>query len=123
MLADRLVSGCAPYYRITYPNGEISKAKSGTPPKISIATSKQGSKAVTRVIGLEAFGIDPKALAEELQRTCGRGATARQGTGLKPGLLEVQVQGSIYESIKKVVMEKGVPEKFFTVTDYGKPRH
>lgn len=116
------MSVCAPYYRITSPSGEQSKPKSGAPPKISIGTTKQGSKTVTRIIGLEAFGIDPKTLAEELQRACGRGATARQGTGLKPGLLEVLVQGDSYDSIKKAVMAKGIPERFVTVTNYGKLR-
>lgn len=116
------MSACAPYYRITSPSGEQSKPKSGSPPKITIVTTKQGSKAVTRITGLEAFGIEPKTLAEELQRACGRGATARQGTGLKPGLLEVQVQGDMYEDVKRAVVTKGIPERFFTVTHHGKPR-
>jgi translation initiation factor 2D len=117
-LAERLIAACSPYYRITAPSGEQQKPKSGQAPKISVVVEKrQAKKSVTRIFGLEPFGVDPKGLAEELQKVCAGSATVGQAVGLKPGLLEVMVQGSQSKVVEKALEKRGVPARFLTVLD------
>ncbi|KAA8911765.1 hypothetical protein FN846DRAFT_394320 [Sphaerosporella brunnea] len=117
-LAERLITTCAPYYRVIGPSGEEQKPKAGQPPKVSVVLEKrQGKKTVTRIFGLESFGVDPKGLAEELQKVCAGSATVCQAVGLKPGLLEVMVQGSQSKVVEKVLEKRGVPSRFLTVLD------
>jgi translation initiation factor 2D len=78
---------------------------------------RQGKKTVTRIFGLEPFGIDPKGLAEELQKICAGGATVGQAVGLKPGLLEVMVQGSQSKVVERTLEKRGVPARFVAVLD------
>jgi len=118
VLSEKLVSSCSPYYRITLPSGEEQKPKSGQVPKVSVVMEKrQGKKTVTRIFGLEPFGIDPKGLAEELQRVCAGSATVGQGVGLKPGLLEVMIQGSQSKVVERALEKRGVAGKLVSVLD------
>ncbi|KAI5818585.1 hypothetical protein BZA77DRAFT_291171 [Pyronema omphalodes] len=118
LLAERLIKSCSPYHRITTPSGEISKPKSGQAPKVEIVMEKrQGRKTVTRIVGLEAFGVDPKLMAEELQRVCAGAATVGQAQGLKPGLMEVAVQGSMEKEVRAALEKRGVGMKLVVVTD------
>lgn len=117
VLAQNLLQGCSPYYTITTLEG-TSKPKPGTPPKISIVIeNRQGKKTVTRVFGLEPFGIHPKGLAEELQKMCAGSSTVGQAVGLKPGLLEVMVQGSQGTIVGKVLEKRGIPPRWVEVID------
>ncbi|KAF8246636.1 hypothetical protein K440DRAFT_602077 [Wilcoxina mikolae CBS 423.85] len=118
LLAERLVKACSPYYKITTASGEKQKPKSGQAPKVQVVMEKrQGKKTVTRVFGLEPFGVDPKQLAEELQKVCAGSATVGQAVGLKPGLLEVMVQGSQSKVVEKALEKRGVGGKFVGVLD------
>lgn len=128
-LAERLVTSCAPYYRLTTSNNDSSggssgsisaqqKPKSGPPPKVTVVLERrQGKKSVTRIHGLEPFGVDSRQLADELQKVCAGSATVGQGTGLKPGLLEVLVQGSQAAVVEKALARRGVGGKFIAVVD------
>lgn len=78
---------------------------------------RQGRKTVTRVFGLEPFGVDPKGLAEELQKICAGSATVGQAVALKPGLLEVMVQGSQAKEVEKALEKRGIPGRFVGVLD------
>ncbi|CCX07225.1 Similar to Translation machinery-associated protein 64; acc. no. Q04600 [Pyronema omphalodes CBS 100304] len=118
LLAERLIKSCSPYHRITTPSGEVSKPKSGAAPKVEIIMEKrQGRKTVTRIIGLESFGVDPKQMAEELQRVCAGAATVGQAQGLKPGLMEVAVQGSMEKEVRGALEKRGVGQRLVGVTD------
>lgn len=64
--------------------------------------------------------MDPKGLAEELQRVCAGSATVGQAVGLKPGLLEVMVQGSQTAAVEKVLDKKGLPKSLISVMDKTK---
>ena len=117
-LIERLYTSCSAYHTITSPTLTTTKPKAGAPPQISVVIEKrQGNKTVTRIYNLEAFGVEPKALAEELQRVCAGSATVAQAVGLKPGLLEVLVQGTQTAAVAKVLEKKGLPKKLLSVTD------
>lgn len=117
-LLERLYAGCAPFHTITSPTITTAKPKPGAAPQISVVIEKrQGNKTVTRIFNLEPFAVDPKALAEELQRICAGSATVGQAVGLKPGLLEVLVQGTQTTAVAKVLEKKGLPKKLLTVLD------
>jgi translation initiation factor 2D len=118
LLAERLLKACSPHYKLTTPSGEEQNPKSGQVPKVQVTMEKrQGKKTVTRISGLEPFGVDPKQLAEELQRVCAGSATVGQGVGLKSGLLEVMVQGSQSKVVEKALEKRGVGAKFVGVLD------
>lgn len=122
-LVERLVQSCAPFYRVTTNGGDDGssgqqKPKSGPPPKVTVVLERrQGKKSVTRIHGLEPFGVDPRQLADELQKVCAGSATVGQGMGLKPGLLEVLVQGSQSAVVAKALARRGVAAKFIAVVD------
>ncbi|KAI5787062.1 hypothetical protein EDC01DRAFT_660425 [Geopyxis carbonaria] len=117
VLAENLRKSCSPYYTITTPQ-ETTKPKSGNPPEISmIVENRQGKKTVTRIFGLEQFGIQPKGLAEELQKVCAGSATVTQAVGLKPGLLEVMVQGSQSTVVGRVLEKRGISPRWVGLVD------
>lgn len=95
-----------------------SKPKAGPAPRVTVVVERrQGKKTVTRIAGLEPFGVQPKELAEELQRLCAGSATTGQAAGSKAGALEVLVQGPQARIVETCLEKRGVPKKFVVVTD------
>ncbi|KAL7267836.1 hypothetical protein RUND412_009562 [Rhizina undulata] len=79
----------------------------------------QDKKTVTKVSGLEPFELDPKALAEALQKLCAGSASVGPLVGSSPKnpVIEVMVQGPQKDLVTKVLEKKGVAGKYVVVVD------
>ncbi|KAL7270727.1 hypothetical protein RUND412_006553 [Rhizina undulata] len=124
VLAEKFIKSCSPYYVVLKPSETVSspgvKPRAGAPPKIQILVeTRQGKKSVTKVSGLEPFGVDPKALAEALQKLCAGSASVGQLVGSSPKnpVMEVMVQGPQKDIVTKVLEKKGVAGKYVVVVD------
>ncbi|KIV86076.1 hypothetical protein PV11_01713 [Exophiala sideris] len=99
------------------------KPKSGPPPHVNIVLEKRtGTKVVTRISGLELFGINPHLLGPELQKKCAGSASVGQLVGGKPGMMEVLVQGDHSDVVEKEVGRRGVDKRWVIVDDKTKKK-
>jgi translation initiation factor 2D len=99
------------------------KPKAGAPPQVAIVLEKRsGTKVVTRISGLEVFGINPQILGPELQKKCAGSASVGQHVGGKPGMLEILVQGDQREVVEKEVGRRGVDRRWIVVDDKTKKK-
>lgn len=124
LLGDKLVKSCSPYYIVLKSSESASdpgiKPKAGAPPKIQVLLdTRQGKKTVTRVSGVEPFGVDPKAMADELQRTCAGSASVGQlmGSSPKTPVMEITVQGPQRKAVEAYLEKRGVGSRFVNVVD------
>ena len=116
-LAQSFLALCSPYYTVlkpgeTYPSGGV-KAVAGQPPKITITVEHKRGKVMTRIVGVERFGIDPGALGEELRVLCASSASVACVAGCSPKnpQMEVMVQGPQVGPVRARLEERGVPGK------------
>ena len=94
------------------------KPRAYPPPSVLITLEKRtGSKTVTRVSGLEPFGINPTTLGPELQKKAAGSASVGQLVGGKPGTLEITVQGDQRDVVKHEVFKRGVKSEWVKVED------
>ena len=94
------------------------KPKPGAPPIVTVILEKRsGTKVVTKISGLEAFGINPQILGPELQKKCAGSASVGQHVGGKPGMMEILVQGDQREVVQKEVGRRGVDRRWIVVDD------
>ncbi|KAJ9617272.1 hypothetical protein H2200_000993 [Cladophialophora chaetospira] len=99
------------------------KPKSGPAPQVNIVLEKRsGTKVVTRISGLEAFGVNPQILGPELQKKCAGSASVGQHVGGKPGMLEILVQGDQREVVEKEVGRRGIDRRWIFVDDKTKKK-
>lgn len=99
------------------------KPKSGPPPHVNIVLEKRtGTKVVTKISGLEVFGINPHILGPELQKKCAGSASVGQLVGGKPGMMEILVQGDQRDVVEKEVGRRGVDRRWVSVEDKTKKK-
>ncbi|EWC43403.1 hypothetical protein DRE_07650 [Drechslerella stenobrocha 248] len=112
MLAERFLRLHQPYYSIVLPNGEETKPRAGQPPKVVITLeSRQGRKTVTRVKGMETFGVDAAKFMEELKSVAASSVTKgpiEGGGKAMEGMVEVMVQGDKTAEIERLLVKAGV---------------
>ena len=98
-LAKALEAHLSLYHAISLtPNPPPTSLKwhKGDPPPVSLSLeSRQGKKVMTRIHGLERYGVEPDAWAREAQRLFASSATTAEGLGKKGGKpsVDVLVQG------------------------------
>jgi translation initiation factor 2D len=101
----------------------LPKPKAGAPPKVTITIEKRtGTKTVTTVTGLENFNVSPQIMAPELQKKCASSASVQQASGLKPGMMEIMVQGDQRDAVIKEAGRRGVKREWFEVVDKTKKK-
>ena len=101
----------------------LPKPKAGAPPKVTITIEKRtGTKTVTTVTGLENFNVSPQIMAPELQKKCASSASVQQASGLKPGMMEIMVQGDQRDAVVKEAGKRGVKKEWFEVVDKTKKK-
>jgi len=101
----------------------MPKPKSGPPPKVSVVIEKRtGTKTVTKVGGVEVFGINPDLLASDLQKKCASSTSVGQLMGGKPGMMEVLVQGDQRDVVEKELGRRGVDRRWIDVVDKTKKK-
>ncbi|KAJ9522913.1 hypothetical protein QJQ45_023703, partial [Haematococcus lacustris] len=110
LLCDALFHG------VRIQRGAQSLIKKGAVPAISVSVVKrQGSKKVTRVVGMEAFLVSPEELAAESQHKFAASSSVNELPG-KSGGVEVVVQGSVAEQMAALLTDRyGVPKKYISV--------
>lgn len=124
ILADKLLASCSQFYRVVNqsspPSDQEAKPKPGPPPTISVVIeTRQGKKSITRVSGLEPFGIDAKAAAEHLQKVCAGSASVSQlkGSSPKTPVMEIVLQGSQRKAVETYLKGCGVVGRYVNVVD------
>lgn len=99
------------------------KPRAGPSPHVTIVIEKRtGTKVVTKISGLEVFGINPQILSPELQKKCAGSASVGQLMGGKPGVLEVVVQGDQRDVVEKEMGRRGVDKRWIVVDDKTKKK-
>jgi translation initiation factor 2D len=119
-LAERMVAATSPFHVI----GD-GKPKAGAPPKIIITLeTRSGNKTVSKVHGLESYGIAPQPLADELRKTCAGSTSVErmQGSSPKNPVMEVMVQGPQKDAIMKALEKRGVLRGWVEVVDKTKKK-
>lgn len=115
---------CAPYHAILKPHQSLKdvKPKAGALPKVTVILERRTrAKVVTRVMGLETFGVSPQMLGEELQKVCASSTSVSQAVGAAQGIMEVLVQGPQRQAVEKALGERGVKSQWIDVVDKTKP--
>ncbi|KAK6330506.1 hypothetical protein TWF696_003395 [Orbilia brochopaga] len=119
MLAERFLRLHAPYYSMVLPSGEESKPRAGQPPKVVITLeSRQGRKTVTRVKGMETFGVDAGKFMEELKSVAASSVTKgpiEGGGKAAEGMVEVMVQGDKTSEVERLLVKAGVRKTDITL--------
>ncbi|KIX94130.1 uncharacterized protein Z520_10156 [Fonsecaea multimorphosa CBS 102226] len=99
------------------------KPRPGPPPTVNIVIEKRsGTKVVTKISGLEMFGINPHILGPELQKKCAGSASVGQLVGGKPGVMEILVQGDQRDVVEKEMARRGVDRRWVVVEDKTKKK-
>ncbi|KAI9500967.1 hypothetical protein BX070DRAFT_195147 [Coemansia spiralis] len=116
-LHARLQETMTLYTQVLIP-GKESKLRIGNPSSVDIVCErKAGNKVVTRVIGLEAYGIDPAAIAKELRTLCASSTTVDPVPG-KKNAQSVLVQGHQVSAITRLLESKyKLPQRLLTTLD------
>jgi translation initiation factor 2D len=127
-LLKRIVSDSslvAPYHAILKAGQTLEdiKPKSGAPPKVTMVIERRGSnKTVSKVSGIEVYGIIPSFLAEELSKKCASSTSVTQATGAVKGVLEILVQGDQRKAIETALERRGVKSQWVGVVDKTKKK-
>lgn len=125
LLARLLDAHTTPHWALLGNNADLSTAtpKQGAPPKVTITLeTRSGNKTMTKVSGLEVFGIAPGMLAEELQKSCASSTSVGQLAGSSPRnpVGEVLVQGPQRDVVVRAVERRGVRREWVVVVDKTK---
>ncbi|KAJ2156202.1 hypothetical protein GGF46_005353 [Coemansia sp. RSA 552] len=115
-LQARLQERMTLYTKLSLP-GKTPTIRMGKAPVVDIACErKMGNKVVTRTVGLEAYGIDPAAVAKELRKICASSTTVDPIPG-KKGMQAVVVQGHQISAVSKLLEKHGLPSDVLKSTD------
>eukprot|EP00928_Gymnodinium_smaydae_P038878 TRINITY_DN26701_c0_g2_i1.p1 TRINITY_DN26701_c0_g2~~TRINITY_DN26701_c0_g2_i1.p1 ORF type:complete len:580 (-),score=135.25 TRINITY_DN26701_c0_g2_i1:194-1933(-) len=96
--------------------GVGTTTRKGPPVKIDVQLSKKGAHNVTKVFNLEAYGLDPVAMGDELKKklNCTIFIEDLPGKNAKDKML--QVQGHVDKDLVKYLEQKyGITKSFFSV--------
>ncbi|KAJ1562011.1 Eukaryotic translation initiation factor 2D [Cladochytrium tenue] len=110
-ITSRILERMSPFYEITLPGQDPAIRKGHLKPISVLVESRMGRKTVTRVFGIEPFGIDAEDLASVLRAKCAaiNSITAGKAQG---GMVthEVMVQGTKAVEVCECLAERyGIP--------------
>ncbi|TPX63855.1 hypothetical protein SpCBS45565_g06320 [Spizellomyces sp. 'palustris'] len=111
-ILQRLTERMQPYHELHLPNREPEIRKGTVKPIQITVEQRQGRKTVTKVVGIERFGIDPEQLAGSLKVRCASSTsvTPIPGKANAAPLYEVMIQGSKVKEVCSVLeKEYGMP--------------
>ncbi|XP_074178500.1 eukaryotic translation initiation factor 2D isoform X2 [Rhinolophus sinicus] len=104
-LLTRCLEKLQPAYQVTFPGQEpVVKKGKICPIDITLALRSYNKK-VTLVRNLEAYGLDPCAVAAILQQRCQASTTVTPVPGAKDGL-QVQIQGNQVHHLSRLLLEE-----------------
>ncbi|CAE7457989.1 EIF2D [Symbiodinium pilosum] len=96
--------------------GVGATTRKGAPVNIAISLSRKGAHNVTRICNLEAYGLDPEALGDELKRklNCTVYIEDMPGKNVKEKML--QLQGHVDQELAQFLEQRyGITKKFLEV--------
>jgi len=94
---------------VAMPGSKITTLKKGSPPKVEIEVSmRQSRKFVTRIRGMEEYGIDGQVLSKDVSKRLACSSTvdteaAAGRAALKKGRVEVEFQGNIVDELEALL--------------------
>jgi translation initiation factor 2D len=101
----------------------VVKPKTGTAPKVTVIIERRGSnKTVTKVSGVDTFGIIANFLAEELQKKCASSTSVAQATGAVKGVMEILIQGDQRKAVETALERRGIRSQWINVVDKTKKK-
>ncbi|KAI7891532.1 uncharacterized protein EV154DRAFT_464103 [Mucor mucedo] len=118
-ILHRICLKMQPFHKIKLP-GKDAVLRKGEPKPVEITQEvRQGRKTITKVTGVEGFGLDVEEISKELTRLCASSATynAIQGVSPKTPLFEIMVQGPQIKNVTELMLSKGVPKRFIDTID------
>ncbi|KAG2231959.1 hypothetical protein INT48_001268 [Thamnidium elegans] len=118
-ILHRICLKMQPFHSIKLP-GKEPVLRKGQPKPVEITQEiRQGRKTITKVTGVEGFGLDVEELSKELTRLCASSTTYNtiQGVSPKNPLYEIMVQGPQIKTITELMLSKGVPKRFIDTID------
>ncbi len=102
------------YALVQMPGSKVIKLAKGNPPKVEIEVSmRQSKKFVTRVRGLEDFGIDVAYFCKDVARRLGCSATMEESASagrpaLRKNHVELVYQGNIANEIQALLVDESL---------------
>lgn len=102
------------YALVKMPGSQVVKLAKGAPPKIQVEVSlRQSKKFVTRVRGLEDYGIDPLFFAKDVGRRLACSVTVDETAApgrpaLKKNCVELVLQGNWVEEIEALLVDESL---------------
>ncbi|KAI7826787.1 hypothetical protein BX661DRAFT_183471 [Kickxella alabastrina] len=116
-LQARLQEKMTLYTQVMVPGQTPGAPKIGSPAAVEIVCEKKmGNKVVTRIAGLEAYGVDPAVIAKELRIVCAS-STGIDSIPGKKNAQSVLVQGHQVAAVTKLLERHGLPSQLLKVTD------
>ncbi|KAI7867020.1 hypothetical protein BDF14DRAFT_1882133 [Spinellus fusiger] len=118
-IQQRLLDAMTPFHRLVLP-GKGPSMQKGHPKQVEITKEiRQGRKTVTKLTGVEHYGLDVEDLCKELTRLCASSATYNplHGTQPKNPYYEIMVQGPQIKNVSELVLSKGIPKRCVFVND------
>lgn len=118
-ILHRMCQKMQPFHSVRLPGKEAVLKKGACKPIEIVQEVRQGRKTITKVTGVEGFGLDVDELSKELTRLCASSATYNPIHGVSPKnpLYEIMVQGPQIKNITHLLASKGVPVRFIDTDD------
>ncbi|KAF1805774.1 hypothetical protein V8B55DRAFT_1488876 [Mucor lusitanicus] len=118
-ILHRMCQKMQPFHAVKLPGKEAVLKKGACKPIEIVQEVRQGRKTITKVTGVEGFGLDVDELSKELTRLCASSATYNPIHGVSPKnpLYEIMVQGPQIKNITHLLTSKGVPSRFIDTED------
>ncbi|GJD08589.1 Eukaryotic translation initiation factor 2D [Galdieria sulphuraria] len=119
-----LLSRMQPYHVLYKPGEEPMIRKGAVKPIAIIVEDRQGGrKHVTRIQGIETFGIEPEDFAQKAQIAFACASSVHPLPGKQNHLVEVQCQGNVTSDVTKWLLQKfGIPSTWIQVQDKRKKK-
>ncbi|CAB9514970.1 Eukaryotic translation initiation factor 2D [Seminavis robusta] len=109
-LADNWVAAMNPAYAIVQmPGNKVTKLAKGKPPKVQVEVSmRQSKKFVTKIRGMETYGVNGQLLAKDIGKRLACQATvetqSEKGAALPKGCVEIVLGGNFADEIEALLL-------------------
>lgn len=116
-LAPAALARCAQNTRISRGNGEPLVKKGAAPQLLVSSEKRQGTRRVTKIAGLEAFLVNPEAVADAAAKKFSAATTLEDALGKHNKAKVVCVQGDVVDGAVAWLSGEpfGIPKRFFEV--------
>ena len=109
-LADTWLAAMSPAYALVQmPGNQVQKVAKGNPPKVHIEVSmRQSKKFITKLRGMETYGVNGPLLAKDIGRRLACQATvettSEKGAALAKGCVEIVLGGNFADELEALLL-------------------